>query len=333
MTEEKHILITREIPEPALSMLKEKGYSVTVGTRDRPLTKKELIKELRRRPYVAVITLLTDPVDSAVFDAAPQAKIFANYAVGYDNIDIEEAYKRNIFVTNVPGSELSGGAVGEHAVALTLALTSNVVAGDRYVRGGKYRGWSPTNFLGTDLPGKTFGIVGAGNIGTFAASTMHKGFGMNIVYTDIVANEYLESECGAKKIENIDELLKIADVVSLHVPLIPETHHLIDERRLRSMKKTAYLINTSRGPVIDEKALVAALKEEIIAGAALDVFEYEPKLTRGLTRLKNVIMTPHIASATMEVRTKMSKTAAENVIAVLETGKPVNPVPNKDHVS
>lgn len=320
----KNIFITRQIPGPAKDLLESKGYEVTAGTWDRPPTKKELIKMLRKKPYVAVITLLTDPIDADVYDAVPQAKIFANYAVGYNNLDIEEAQKRGVIVTNTPGN--FSHTAGEHTIALMLGLASNVVSGDRFVRAKKYRGFDPMLFVGTDLPGKMFGIIGAGAIGTSAAKMAHHGFGMKIVYFDINKNEKLESECAAQKLETVEELLKISDFISLHTPLLPETRHLINAERLNLMKKTAYLINTSRGPVIDEKALVQALKEEKIAGAGLDVYEEEPYLTRGLTRLQNVVLTPHIATATKEAREEMSNIVVDNVLAVLETGVAKNPV-------
>ncbi len=320
----KKIYITREIPEPAVTMLKDKGYEVTVGSGDRPPTKKEIIKALRKKPYDAVVTLLTDQIDTDVYDAVPQAKVFANYAVGYNNIDIQEASRRHIYVTNTPGN--FSYVVGEHTVALMLSLVSNVTSGDRFVRAGKYRGWNPMLFIGSEISGKTLGIVGSGSIGTATAKMAHDGFGMKIVYFDVHKNDMLEEKCGAQKVESLDDLLKISDIVSLHVPLLPSTHHLINAKSFNLMKKTAYLVNTARGAVIDEKALVEALKSGSIAGAALDVFEFEPKLTRGLTRLQNVITTPHIASATIEARSEMAKIVAENVISVLETGKAKNPV-------
>lgn len=320
----RQLYITRDIPAPARKMLEEKDFEVTVGTWDRPPTKKEIIKALQKKPYEAVVTFLTDPIDADVFDAAPKAKIVANYAVGYNNIDVDEAKKRGVIVTNTPGN--FSHTAGEHTIALMLGLASNVASGDRFVRAKKFRGWSPTLFVGTDLPGKTLGIVGAGRIGTSAAMMAHKGFGMNIVYVDVRKNEGLESECNAQKLENLDELLKVSDFVSLHTPLTKETTHLVTEKQLAMMKKTAYLINTSRGPVIDEKALIQALKEEKIAGAALDVFEDEPYLARGLTRLQNVVLTPHIATATKEAREEMSTIVAENVISFFETGKAKNPV-------
>ncbi|MCI5108797.1 MAG: D-glycerate dehydrogenase [Candidatus Pacebacteria bacterium] len=320
------IYITRQIPEPALKILRDRGYEVTVGDGIRPPTKKEIIKALRKKQYDGVITLLTDPIDGDVFDAVPSAKIFANYAVGYNNIDVKEATKRGITVTNTAGN--FSHTVGEHTIALLLSLASNVVRGDRFTRAGKYRGWDPMLFIGTDLPGKTFGIIGAGRIGASAAKMAHRGFGMKVMYTDIVQNEELENECGARRVNTIEELLKESDAVSLHVPLLDSTHHLINEKRLSLMKRTAYLINTSRGQVIDEKALVKALKEDQIAGAALDVYEFEPKITRGLARLQNVVLTPHIASSTVEARSEMSKIVAENVISLLEKGVALNKVNN-----
>ncbi len=324
MEDKTQIYITRVIPEPAKEILEGKGYEVTVGSWDRPPTKKDLIKALRKKPYKAVITLLTDPIDADVYDATPEVKVFANYAVGYNNLDIEEAKKRNIVVTNTPGN--FSHTAGEHTMALILSLASNIASGDRFVRAKKFRGWDPMLFIGTDLPGKTLGIIGAGRIGSSVAGMAYKGFGMNIVYTDIHKNEQLESECNAQRLESVEDVLKTSDFISLHVPLLPETKHLINEKSLGIMKKTAYLINTSRGTVIDEKALVQALKDEKIAGAGLDVFEEEPYLARGLTRLQNVVLTPHIATSTLQAREEMSKIAVENVISVLETGEAKNPV-------
>lgn len=320
----KLVYITRQVPEPAVSMLREKGYEVFVGTSDRPPTKKEVIKALRKRPYDAVLCLLTDQIDADVFDAAPQAKIFANYAVGFNNIDITEAKKRGIHVTNTPGT-LMDDAVADHTIALMLAVVNRIVEGDRFVRAKKYRGWSPTLYLGSLLEGKTLGLVGLGRIGSSVAKRARLGFGMNILYHDLHENKEVEEKFQAKRSGSVEELLKTADVVSLHVPLLPETTHLINKERLSMMKPTAYLINTARGPVVDEKALLDSLKNEVIAGAALDVFEFEPKLVRGLARLKNAVFTPHIASATKEVREEMSQMAASNIVAVLEGGSPIHP--------
>ncbi len=315
----QNIFITRKIPDIGTKMLQDKGYELDISSKDRPLTKKELITALKQKPYDAVVTLLTDQIDGEVMDAAPSVKIFANFAIGFNNFNVEEAKKRGVVMTNTPG----GGAerVAEHAWALILALTCRVVEGDKYLRAGKYKGWDPMLLPGTDLAGKILGIIGSGRIGADVAHRAKNGFMMNVVYYDIVRNEKLEKDFGAIFYPTVDEVLKVADVVSIHVPLTPQTTHIINADRLKLMKKDAYLINTSRGPVVDEKALVAALKAGTIRGAGLDVFEEEPKLAPGLTKLSNVVITPHIASATDKSRHDMATLSAQNIIEVLE-GRP-----------
>jgi glyoxylate reductase len=320
----KKVFVTRKILDKGIDMLRAKGYEVDVSSKDRPLEQKEIIKALSKKPYDAVLSLLTDKIDAKVFDAAPTVKIFANYAIGFNNFDVAEAKKRGIMLTNTPG----GGAdrVAEHTWALILGLTCRAVEGDLYIKKGKYNGWDPMLLHGTKVAGKTLGIIGTGRIGADVAHKAKNGFGMNVVYYDVVRNEKLEQETGATFYSTVDEVLKIADVVSLHVPLLDSTRHLINEARLRMMKPTAYLINTARGPIVDEAALVYALQKGIIRGAGLDVFEFEPKLVRGLTKLPNVILTPHIASATEEARLDMAELSASNIIEFLETGKAKNPV-------
>lgn len=320
----KKIFITREIPGPAITMLREKGYEIDISGKSEPLTQKDLIKFLKKKPYDAVLTLLTDIVDARVFDAVPTAKIFANYAMGFNNFNLKDAKERGVVVTNTPGD--FGYCIAEHAMALILGLTTRIVEANEYVRKGKYKGWSPTNFIGTDLKGSTLGIIGTGHIGERLAYQAAKGFEMRVVYYDIRRNENLEKQGIASFIPSIEEVLKQSDIVSLQVPLLDSTFHLINEERLKIMKKTAILINTSRGPVIDEVALVKALQNGVIAGAGLDVFEFEPKITRGLTKQSNVILTPHIASARESARNEMSRMAAENIISFLEIGKAKNPV-------
>jgi glyoxylate reductase len=317
----KIIYITRKIPEAGLKILREKGIAFDMGTSKNPPTKKEVIKALKKKPYDGVISFLTDHIDGEVFDACPTAKVFANFSVGFNNIDIEEAKKRNICISNTPGT--SSVAVAEHTVALMLALTTRLVEGDEFMRQGKYKGWDPDLFIGTDLKGKIIGLIGAGQIGTRVAKMLHYGFEANIIYSDIKRNTDLENIDGVIRKETA-EVLREADIVSLHVPLLPTTHHLINKETLSVMKKTAFLINTSRGPVVDEEALVYALKNNIIRGAALDVFEFEPKLTKGLTKLPDVIITPHIASARQSARDMMAEIAVKNVIATLEDGKAIN---------
>ncbi len=320
----KKVFITRKIPDVGIKMLLDKGYEVDISPKDRPLTKKELIKYLSKKDYDAVLTLLTDTIDAEVMDKAPTVKIYANFAIGFNNINVEEAKKRNIFVTNTPG----GGAdrVAEHTWGLILALTCRIVEGDSYMKKGKYKGWDPMLLHGTKLAGKTLGILGSGKIGADVAHRGKYGFGMNIAYYDVKRNEGIEKEFGAKFYETVDEVLKVSDVVSVHVPLLDSTHHLINEDRLKMMKKDSYLINTSRGPVVDENALVQALEKGVIRGAGLDVFEFEPKLAKGLAKLSNVVLTPHIASGTEEARLDMARMSASNVINSLEGKKPDNVV-------
>lgn len=318
------VFVTRQIPESGIALLKERGCQLTINTEDRVLTKAELMDYLKKDRYDAVLCLLTDKIDADIFDAAgEQCKIFANYAVGVDNIDLAEARKRGILITNTPG--VLTEAVAEHTVALLFAAARRIVESDEYVRNGKFKGWAPKLFLGADIKGKTLGIIGLGRIGSEVARRMRDGFDLKIVYYDLTRNEKLEKEYGIDYRE-LDNLLKEADFVSLHVNLTEQTRHLIDAKKLKLMKPTAYLINTARGPVIDEKALVEALKKNVIAGAALDVFENEPSLTPGLADLENAILTPHIASATKETREKMSEMAAQNIIEALEGRTPPNPV-------
>ena len=307
----KKIYLTRNIPEGGINLLCDKGFELEIYGEEHAPKHEELLENLKKAEYDGIVSLLTDKIDSSVFDASPSIKIVSNYATGFNNIDIEEAKKRGIVVTNTPG--VSALAVAEHTVALMLALTTRLVEGDLFMREGKFKGWTPYNFVGTDLNGKTIGLVGTGNIGAKVAH-MLKGFGVKIVYTDLNKNDSIEQDCGAQKIDSLDELLKISDIVSLHVPLMDSTHHLINENHLKIMKKTAFLINTSRGPVVDEVALVSALKNKVIAGAGLDVFEFEPNLSEGLRDLDNVVLTPHIASARESARNDMAVLAAQSII-------------------
>ncbi len=320
----KKVFITRQIPEIGINKLIEKGYEVDISKKDRPLTKKELIKALNKKEYDAVLTLLTDIIDAEVMNAAPTVKIFANYAIGFNNLDIVEAKKRGIYITNTP----SGGAerVAEHTWALILALTCRVVEGDSYMRKGKYNAWDPMLLHGDRIEGKTLGIIGTGRIGANVARKGKFGFGMNVIYYDIKRNEELEKQDAAIFCPTVEEVLKKSDIVSIHVPLLESTHHLINGDRLNLMKSSAYLINTSRGPVIDENALVYALENKIIKGAGLDVFEFEPKLAKGLTKLADVVITPHIASGTEEARQEMALVSTQNIIDCLEGRVPTNNV-------
>lgn len=317
------VFITRKIPDSGIQMLKEKGHEVDINPDDRVLPKGELTSSLKGKNYDALLCLLTDKIDAEVMDAAGfQLKIIANYAVGFDNIDVKAAKEKNIMITNTP--DVLTETVAEHTFALMLSIAHRIVEADRFTRAGKYMGWEPMLFLGKDLSSKTVGIVGIGRIGSRVAYHAQKGFDAKIIYHDIKKNEAFEQGFKAKYKEKLEDLLQEADFVSLHVPLLESTRHLINAERLKIMKPSAYLINTSRGPIIDEKALVEALQNRIIKGAALDVFENEPELAPGLSELDNVILTPHIASATEETRSAMSELAAKNIIEALEGRTPPN---------
>jgi glyoxylate reductase len=306
------IYITRKIPEIGIKLLRAAGHTVDVSKKDGVLSTKELKKELATKPYDAVICLLTDIINKEIFDAVPTAKIFANYAVGYNNISLEDAKVAGVTITNTPG--VLTDTVAGFTVALILSVVRRIPEADAFTRNGKYKGWAPELFLGSDLKGKKLGILGAGRIGYEVARRLHHGFDMEIIYNDIKPNEIIEKDLKATFMETTDDVLREADVVSVHVPLLPSTTHLINSERLELMKPTAYLVNTSRGPVIDEKALVIALQTGVIKGAGLDVFEDEPNLAKGLSKLSNVVITPHIASASEETRNKMSEMVAQNVL-------------------
>ena len=317
------IFVTRPIPEIGIKLLKEKGFEgvINAEAKDRAATKDEMLAGVKGTD--ALLSILTDKVDADVMDAGlPTLKIIANYAVGFDNIAIEDAKKRNIMVTNTPG--VLTETVAEHSFALLLSIAHRIAEADKFARDGKYKAWGPELLLGTNISGKTLGIIGLGRIGSRVAHHAVRGFDMKIIYTDPKPNPDFEKEYGAVYADSIDNLLPQCDFVSIHVPMTNENRHLMNAERLKKMKKSAYLINTSRGPIVDEKALAVALKEGIIAGAALDVFEFEPEITPELKELDNVIMTPHIASATLETRSKMAEIAATNIIAALEGRTPPN---------
>lgn len=322
------IYVTRKIPGSALGMLREE-FDVTLNFEDRILTSDEIKK--RAAGADALLSLLTDKIDGEIMDAiGGQLKIIANYAVGFDNIDLAAATARKIYVTHTPYADGGIEPVAEHALALILALAKKLLVSDKYMREGQYQGWEPEPAslgLTQGLQGKTLGIIGSGRIGSHLAE-IARGFDLKILYHDIKPNPEIEAQTNATFVP-LEQLLRESDFVSLSVPLLPSTHHLIDAGKLSLMKKTAYLVNTSRGPVVNEKALIVALKNGQIAGAGLDVYEFEPRLTEGLTDLPNVVLTPHTASATLEAREKMSEIAAKNIIEALEDRVPPNVV-NKE---
>ena len=316
------IFITRQIPESGIKLLKEAGHEVEVSDFDGVLPREQLLKKIKGCD--AALALLTDKVDAEFLDAAgPQLKVVANYAVGYDNIDVKAAAERKIIVTNTP--DVLTESVAEHAIALIFAVARRIVKSDQYMRDGKYHGWGPMLFLGNDVAGKTLGLIGLGRIGGTVAQRMRQGFDMKVLYYDVAPNPELEEKFNMQYV-SLEVLLKESDFISIHVPLVPQTKHLISEKELKMMKPSAYLINTARGPVVDEKALVAALKQGVIKGAGLDVYENEPAMAPGLAELPNVVVTPHIASATEETRNAMSELAAKNIIAVLEGREALTPI-------
>lgn len=317
------VFITYQIPTIAEELLKAAGHTVEVHREESLLSREALLAALRT--YDGVLALLTEKIDQEALTAAgPQLKIVANYAVGYDNIDTAAAKERNILITNTP--DVLSSAVAEHTVALLAATARRIGEADRFTRAGKFRGWRPMLLLGMELAHKTLGVVGLGRIGGQVAQRAKFGFEMNIAYHDVHPNPEFELKFEATYYDSIDALLPNVDAVTLHVPLLDATRHLINAERLAIMKKTALLINTARGPVIDEYALVQALRNNQLAGAGLDVFEQEPELASGLDQLENVVLTPHIASATIETRTAMAELAAKNIIAVLAGEAPLTPV-------
>jgi glyoxylate reductase len=313
------VYVTREIPERGLKIIKE-HFDAEVWPEYGPPPKNVIIEKVR--DVDALASLLSDELDAEVFDAAPKLKIIAQMAVGFDNINVKEATKRGIYVTNTPG--VLTETTADFAWALLMAVARRVVEADKYVRAGQWKvGWHPSMLLGRDVYGATIGILGAGRIGA-AVARRAKGFNMKIIYYDVVAMPELEKEVGAKRVD-LDTLFKESDFISVHVPLMKETYHLVNEDKLRLMKRTAYLINNSRGPVVDEKALYKALKKGWIAGAALDVFEQEPTPANNpLLKLDTVVVAPHISSASYETRSKMAEMVAENLVAFFEGEKPPN---------
>ncbi len=312
------VFVTRKLPEKALEMIRAE-CDMEINPHDRVLTKEEIISGVSGKD--GLLCLLTDEIDEEIIDSGKNLRIIANYAVGYNNIDVGVATERKIPVTNTPG--VLTDTTADMAWALIFAIARRVVEADKFTKEGKYKGWGPMMFLGGDIYGKTLGVVGLGRIGKSVVKRA-KGFDMRVLYFDAFrADEKVEKELGIEYV-SLEELLKESDFVSIHVPLLPSTHHLIGEKELLMMKKTAYLINNSRGPVIDEEALVKALRDKEIAGAALDVFENEPELSPGLADLENVVLTPHISSASIETRTKMAVMAAENLLAGLKGMRPPN---------
>jgi len=321
------ILVTRKIPGNSLQKLIDAGHDVTVSEFDRPLTAEELVGKINGMD--AIISLLTDRVDGDLIDAAgPGLKIISNYAVGFDNVEVKAATDRGVIVTNTPCDEVNE-AVAEHTWAFIMSLARRVVEADEFIRQegyfkdkGGYKGWEPGLFLGSSIKNKTLGIIGLGRIGSMVAKRA-KGYDMNLLYNKHDPDPVAEKELGVKFV-SLPELLSQSDFISLHVPLNEETRHMIGKDAFEKMKKGVFLVNTARGQVIDEPSLIEALQYGKVGGAALDVFDNEPNIAPELIKAPNVILTPHIASATFEARNKMGELAVSSILDFSENKKPVN---------
>lgn len=321
------IFVTRKIPGDHIEKLNTGGNEVITSEFDRPLTAEELLE--KAKGVDVLLTLLTDKIDGDVMDAiGPQLKMISNYAVGFDNIDIKAASDRGIVVTNTPSDEVNE-AVAEHTWALISALSRRIVESDEFVRQegyftgkGGYKGWEPDLFLGISLIGKTLGIIGLGRIGSMVARRA-QGYKMTVLYNKHEPDPKAEAELGVK-FAALDELLAASDIVTLHVPLTEETRHMINKEVFAKMKKGSFLVNTARGPVVVENDLVEAMKSGQLSGAGLDVFDNEPNISPELIAMPNVILTPHIASATNEAREKMGEQAVTAILDTFSGKKPEN---------
>lgn len=316
------VLVTGRVPDAGLSVLRNAGLQVVGWDREGAMPRGELLDTCRG--VAAIVSLITERIDDEVLDAAgPDLRVVANVAVGYNNIDVAACARRGVIVCNTPG--VLTDATADLAMALILMVTRRLGEGERLIRAGEPWRWSMFMMLGTGLRGRRLGIVGMGQIGT-ALARRARAFGMSIAYSNRNAVDAATvAELQAVRL-GLDELLATSDIVSLHCPYTPETHHLISAPRLRSMQPSAYLVNTARGPVVDEAALVAALEQGEIAGAALDVFEREPEVHPGLLDRQDVVLIPHLGSATVETRDAMSLLAARNVVEVLAGQPPLTPV-------
>ena len=315
------VVVTGRVPDAAIEKLRA-AHEVEMWPDPEPIGREELLR--RVAGVDAVVSLLTERIDAELLDAAgPQLKVVANVAVGYDNIDVPACTERSVVATNTPG--VLTDATADIAFGLILMATRRLGEGERLIRSGREWKWGMFFLLGSGLQGKTLGVVGMGGIGQ-ATARRARAFGMEIVYqsrSEIDAG--IAAELGARRVE-LDELLSVSDVVSLHCPYGPATHHLIGAEQLAAMQDSAYLVNTARGPIVDEAALASALREGRIAGAGLDVYEHEPRVHPELRELDNVVLLPHLGSATVETRTAMAVLAAENVLAVLGGQRPPTPI-------
>ena len=316
------VYITRNLPEKGEHLLKQAGYDVQVNQHPRALKPEELAKAAS--DCDAMICLLSDKITKELMDAAPRCRMYANYAVGYDNMDVAAATAKDVRLSNTP--DVLSIATAEMAWSLIFAAARRLGEGERMMRNGDFHGWEPLMLVGSEITGKTLGIIGAGRIGT-AMGRMAQGFAMRILYTKNSGTNGELDAIGGRRVD-LDELLRESDIVSIHAPLTASTRHMIGAAQFPLMKPTAILVNTGRGPVIDEAALAIALAEKTIAAAGLDVYEREPAVESGLLKLDNVILAPHLGSATIEARTQMAELAARNVIDFLSGKTPrtcINP--------
>ncbi len=316
----RKVLITRRIPDKAEKLLKKKGFDVVIGADDKGLSKNELVR--LGRDADGIISMLSDKFDESVIKKLHKCKVIANYAVGFNNIDLKAAKEYGIAVTNTP--DILTDATADIAMGLAVAAARNFIAGDKIVRDGKFDGWKPLLMLGSEFRGKTFGIIGAGRIGQ-ATARRAAAFGSKIIYYNRSKKADFEKELGAKKV-SLNKLIATSDFISIHLPLTEKTFHILNTENMRNLKKGVVIVNTARGEVIDEKELIKLLKNGTVFAAGLDVYENEPKVKRAFLKLNNVILLPHIGTATFEARNKMAELTAQNVINVLKGKTPVTPV-------
>lgn len=314
------VFITRKLPGEPEKLLKKNGFKVTVYREDKAIPRDEFLEKIKDAD--AVLSLLTERIDKEAIDNLSKCKIVANCAVGYNNIDVAYAKVRKLVVTNTP--YVLTDATADLTVALILACARRLREGEQMMRENKFDGWKPNMLLGFDLKGKTVGIIGAGRIGRATARRL-KGFGVKIIYFDRKKRDEFETEFLSTRV-NLKELMKQSDIISVHLPLSKETHHIINKENLSLMKKTAVIVNTSRGDIIEEKALIKILNQKKIFAAGFDVYENEPNINPDLRTLENVFLLPHIGSATVETRAAMALLAANNIINVLNGKEPITPI-------
>lgn len=314
------IFVTQEIPESGILLLKKKGFEVSVYSNDKPIHRKDFLNQIK--DCDGLICLLTEKIDKEVIDKMKKCKVIANYAVGFNNIDVEYAKSKGIVVTNTP--DVLTDSTADLTMALVLACARRITESEKFVREKKFKGWKPKLFLGVELRDKYFGILGAGRIGT-AVAKRAAAFGCKLIYYSDVKNVWIEKKLMAKRV-SLNSILKKSDILSVHLPLNKKTYNLLNEENLPLLKSSAIFVNTARGEIVDEKFLIGMLKENKIFAAGFDVYENEPQINPELFKLKNVILLPHIGSATLEARRNMSLLVAKNVINVLSGKPPITPV-------